>query len=308
MGRTRPVTASGRVAEALSGLLPPGTLIHMEDAVRRASTAPGQITGKKAGTAKNDAHYTYRYTRNEIGEILALAWWTHRMAKRKSTSRDTLRKSVEVLSVLRLFSAPHLADLTGLPKNTVTKWLITVPSAPTSRVLGTCSPDTVRELLDASADGMDAYRNTLALLAPNVPAALLARISGVPRDLLKYPAKGEWFYPEECDISHGTILGLDAWSSYHRGRIRKEFDPRLDVEPEQRLRLAGIPVARIKHHQAAVPRPGETPFHMRAGGLTGTCPRDDAKIAGSIRRWEQLWGIPATDPDRDGHLRNCGCL
>jgi hypothetical protein len=308
MGQARPVTASGRVAQALGGLLPPQTLPCMQDAVRRASTAPGSVAGKKAHTAKNDAHYTYRYTRSELGEVLALAWWAHRMSKRKSTSRDTVRQAVEVLSVLRLFSAPHLAALTGIASSTVTKWMVPVPSAPASRVLGTCSTDVLRDLLDASADGMAAYRQTVTLFASaKVPAALLSRISGVPRDLLKKPDKGEWFYPQECDISHGAVVPLDAWASYHRKRIRKDFDPRFDVDPEMRLRLGGSSLAMLRTHQAAVPLPGETPFHMRIGGLTRGCPGGDAKAHGTIRRWEQLWGIRALDDDRPGHLRNCPC-
>lgn len=308
MGQTRPVTASGRVAQALGELLPPKTLPRMEEAVRRATAAPSSVAGKKPNTAKEDAHYTYRYTRSELGEILALAWWTHRMAKRKSTPRDTLRRSVEVLSVLRLFSAPHLASLTGVPSSTVTKWLVPVPSAPSTRVLGTCSPDVIRDLLDASADGMTAYRGTVTFLTgAKVPAALLARISGVPRELLKTPATGIWFYPQECDISHGAVVPLDTWAAYHRKRIRKDFEPRFDLDPEQRLDLGGTPLNRLKTHQAAVPLKGETPFHMRTGGLTRDCPGQDARAHGTIRRWEQLWGIRALDEDKPGHLRNCPC-
>lgn len=308
MGQARPVTASGRVAQALGGLLPPQTLPYMEDAVRRASAAPGSIAGKKAQTAKNDAHYTYRYTRSELGEILALAWWVHRMSKRKSTPRDTVRQAVEALSVLRLFSAPHLATLTGVASSTVTKWMVPVPSAPASRVLGNCSTDVIRDLLDASADGMGAYRQTVSFLAHSkVPAALLSRISGVPRDLLKKADKGDWFYAQECDISHGVVVPLDAWASYHRKRIRKDFDPRFDVDPETRLRLGGISLTMLKTHQSAVPLKGETPFHMRIGGLAWVCPGTDAKAHGTIRRWEQLWGIRALDEDRPEHLRNCPC-
>lgn len=308
MGQARPVTASGRVAQALSGLLPPQTLPLMEDAVRRACAAPATITSKKAQTAKKDAHYTYRYTRGEIGEILAFTWWLHRISKRKTTPRTTVRKGVEALSVLRLYSGQHLGDLTGTPKNTATKWMIPVPGAPTSRVLGTCAPDVIKELLDASADGMDAYRNSVNYLGTTgIGDALLARLSGIPKALLTSGEEGHWFYAEECDISHGRVLGPPAWASYHRKAIRKGFDPRPDNHLDLRFELAGTPVDRLPLHQAAVPLPGEVPFHMRIGGLPWTCPGTDKKAHGTINRWELLWGIPARDEEAKGHLRNCLC-
>lgn len=309
MGRPRnPVTPAGNLTKALQKLpLEETDFPHFRRATLRAVLRPEEILYKKSGTNAKDAHYEYRYTSQEIGEILAFTWWTY--CNTDVFTRPVLRAAATVLSPLRLYSSAMLASITGIPQDTVTKAMLKIPGAPTMRVLGTCSIGIVHKLLTTAAEGEEAYREEIRELALDeaAPPALLARISGVPKLILKRPNRGINFFPQECDFSHGVVLDSHQAEAYarHYGKEAKPYEANPGNQGDTRDLYAGTPLDSLHHTSAPVPDGFDHPAHLAIPGLPSACDSADPQWSRRIDAWSDRYGLLAAPGPR--HHVPCRC-
>lgn len=309
MARPRdPVTPAGKLSKAFKDLkIADEDFPHFRRATLRAVLKPDEIFTKKVHTNIKDAHYVYRYTGRETGEILAFTWWTY--CNINTFDRKRLRAAATVLSPLRLYSSAMLAQITDIPQDTVTKAMLKIPGAPTSRVLGVCDISVVHQLLTAAQEGdVDLYREAVREMSFDpIPPALLARISGVPKLILKRPQRGTDFYPQECDISHGYVLDPEQALAYIKdlGKEAKPYEADPGDQNSSRDFLAGTPLDSLYYTSTPVPDGFDFPPHLAIPGLPSACDGTDPDWNRRIDAWSDTYGLLAAPGPR--HHEPCRC-
>jgi hypothetical protein len=261
----------------------------MRTAIQRMLLRPDRVIYQDTARHKEDKAYTYRYTAEERGDILAFTWWVYCMSP--EAARGWLRAAITLMSALYLYSSTTMSNLTGVPASTVTKCMVTIPGAPSSRPVGSCLPSTIHALLAASAEGTTAYREQVRQLALRkaAPAALLERLSGVPKNIQKRPERGIEFFPEECDMAIGTVCSPEQADLYWRTYRRDRYQPNPGDQGPTRTALHLSALRGLDQVQTPVSGEGELPPHAAIPG----CPTDHRPLQPYLRkRWCARYNLP----------------
>jgi hypothetical protein len=199
-----------------------------------------------------------------------------------------------------LFSSSFLMEMTGMPKSTTQRCMIKSQDAPISRVTGSCDMQVIYRLLEAAQRGLGDYRETVReiSLTKGVPDAMLARISGIPQDIMRRPDRGIQFFFEEVDLERGVVASQEQYAlheKYKSKTLTSRYDPRPGDQRNLREALCGTPLADLRATTAPLPDHALSPHHLAIPGL----PRlRDAKKLGHdyyarIQEWTYRYQLPA---------------
>ncbi|MBD3004884.1 hypothetical protein [Streptomyces sp. 5-10] len=259
----------------------------------RVMAAPDDVVVRKDTADIRDVIAEHRYTPAERGQALAFSWWVY--VNRLSWPRAKLRAAIQSISPMMLFSSSFLAEMTGLPRSTVTKNMLKPPGVSLARVTGSCDPWVIQRLLEATAHGVEEYRQVVReiTLLECVPKALMSRISGVPVRALLRPDKGMQFFPEAADYSLGHVCGRQV---YERSVSREpRWAPRPGDQSDSREAFAGFRMTDLVATSIPVPDDGVSPFFTSIPGLPSVRGSRDVGPAfyEKIRKWEFTYHLPA---------------
>lgn len=271
----------------------------MRRAVDRVMTEPSSSVVRTTGVDGRDVTVSHLYTPAERGQILSFVWWVY--VNRTKWSRTKLRAAITSVSPLLMFSSTFLAEMTGVPASTATKCMIKPPSAPVSRVSGSCDMWVVHRILVASTLDVPTYREEIRelTLTKGVPKALMARLSGVPMDILTRPERGIQFFAEEPDRETGVICTekqCDAYWKAYRKEKRRKNDPSPDDQRAIRDAIAGTSLGEVRATHAPLPAEGELPYYTAIPGLPSF--RDAQRLGPRyfqrVRDWEFRYHLSAS--------------
>jgi hypothetical protein len=264
-------------------------------------TQPDQSVMRTVGIDGRDVTVHHLYSPAERGQILAFVWWVY--VNRTSWTRRKLRAAVTAVSPLMLFSSTFLAEMTGIPASTASKCMIIPPDSPIRRVTGSCDMWVVHQILSASPRSTAAYRAEIRdlTLTKGVPKALMARLSGVPIDILTKPDRGVQFFAEQPDRERGVVLSAEQYAAYWREKYsgrRSKNAPSPGDQRALRDALAGTPVGEIRATHAPLPSDGELPYYTAIPGLPSVrhAHRLGACYFTRVRDWEFKYHLSASTP------------
>jgi hypothetical protein len=256
------------------------------------------VLTRDATSDPRDVALSYRYTPAERGQILSFVWWVY--VNRNDWTRSRVNAAVTSISPLMLFSSTFFAEMTGLPGSSVKKLMVRSPEIAAGRVTGSCDMMVIHRLLEAAAQGMEEYRETVRELsiAKGIPDALLSRISGVPKEILTRPDRGLDFFAEKPDLITGQVCSVSQRNTYYSRNTqeRRRHDPQPGNQHTIRNALAGTALGDIRTTHAPVPDEGQLPYHLSIPGLPVL--REPSALTFEhlqvMQEWQMRYHLPAS--------------
>jgi hypothetical protein len=268
------------------------------NAVDRSLAAPELVLRREPTKDPRNVILVHHYTPAERGQILAFSWWVYMNKSR--WDREQLRAAVMLLSPLMLFPSTFLTEMSGIPASTIKKIMVKPQASSAERVTGSCGMVVIHRLLEAAAQGMTEYREAVRELsiANGIPGAMLARISGVPKEILARPDRGINFFAERPDLLTSQVCTLSQRITYfsRNPQERRGYDAQPGNQRSVRDALAGTYLGDFRATHAPVPDEGSLPYHFSIPGLPVLREGDSVGIDDlrRVQKWQMLYHLPAS--------------
>jgi len=268
------------------------------NAVDRSLAAPEMVLRREQTSDSRNVILIHHYTPAERGQILAFCWWVY--ANKGRWDREELRAAVMILSPLMLFPSTFFEEMSGIPASTIKKIMVKPPQASAYRVTGTCDMIIIHSLLEAAAQGMPEYRETVRelSLAKGIPGAMLARISGVPKEILNRPDRGLNFFAEKPDLLMEKVATVSQRLMYmtRNPQERRGYDAQPGNQRSVRDALAGTYLGDLRATHAPVPDDGALPYHFSIPGFPVLRKGDPVGIDDlhRMQEWQMLYQLPVS--------------